>query len=264
VVFLVGSLYLREVSCRFRIRPGEAPEVVIFQTAPAREYLKSSLPHSVTTPLLDDHQPPSRPPSSHPATVAPPLKTVITAPVIAAVLNYSLLALCEIVFLAILPIFLASAPLSLTPRTIGMLMGGMGIFDGTFQVLFTGALVERLGAKRMYQVSICAYFPLWALFPIAVSMAAADSYSWRVYFLACIGVMLATVTNICFSKHSNLQMSPPMVYTPQTLRNHYLLFRPLRGRDTGCSGNDQWPITDYGLIHASHWPSMCYIALCCL
>ena len=213
VVFLVGLLYLREVSCRFWIRPGEAPEAVIFQTAPARECLKSSLQPSEITPLLDGHQPRSRSPSPRPATVAPPLKAIITAPVIAAVLNYSLLALCEISFLAILPIFLASAPLSLTPRTIGILMGGMGIFDGTFQVLFTGALVERLGAKRMYQVSICAYFPLWALFPIAVSMTSADSYSWRVYFLACIGVMLATVTSICFSKHSNLQMSSPIVYS---------------------------------------------------
>jgi hypothetical protein len=69
-------------------------------------------------------------------------------------------------------------------------MGGMGIFSGIFQVLYTAALVERLGAKRLYQVAICAFFPLWALFPIAVSMATAndpDSHPRRIWLLAVVG-----------------------------------------------------------------------------
>jgi hypothetical protein len=142
----------------------------------------------------------------------PPLKDVITAPVITVVLNYSLLALCDISFLAILPIYLASAPLSLTPRAIGILMGGMGIVDGTFQILCTGALVKRLGAKRIYQISICAYFPIWALFPISVSMYTADSHSWVVGLLVCIGVVLVTIIDMAFSKQSSLLLSHPMVY----------------------------------------------------
>jgi hypothetical protein len=116
-------------------------------------------------------------------------------------------------FLSILPIYLASTPLSLTPRAIGIFMRGMGIFNGAFQILCTSALVKRWGAKRMYQVAICAYFPLWALFPIAVSTASADYYPWSAHLLACIGVMLVAAADISFSKHSNLLLPYPMVHS---------------------------------------------------
>lgn len=163
-----------------------------------RKYCSSQ---SESTPLLDDHPPRSRSPT---AATAPPIKALLTAPVIIAVLNYSLLALSEISFVAILPVYLASSPLSLTPKAIGIFIGGMGIFNGIFQALCTAALMKRWGAKRMYQVSVCAFFPLWALFPIAIRMATADnvdSYPWILWLLACIGVMLATIMDMAFSKY---------------------------------------------------------------
>ena len=213
--FLGGVSVVERGQRGFRIHPGGPSEEVIFQTAPAKAYCKPSLLQSETTPLLDNHQQQPLSPSTWPAAVAPPLRAVITAPVIKSVLNYSLLALCDISFYAILPIYLASTPLSLTPRVIGIFMGGMGIFDGAFQILFTSALVKRWGAKRMYQIAICAYFPLWALFPIAVSTASASSnyYPWNVYLFACIGVMLVTTASMSFSKHSKFQLSYPIVHS---------------------------------------------------
>ena len=196
------------------------PEVVIFQTAPAvvtkqkakeyKERRKSRLPQPESTPMLDDHPSRSCSPSPPPAVAAPPLKALFTTPVVIAVLNYSLLALTEISFTAILPIYLASTPLSLTPRTIGILIGSMGIFNGVFHVVCTVASVERWGAKRVYQASVCAFFPLWVLFPVAVNIATTFdtdfSYPWSLWFLTCIGVVLATVMNMSFSKHSRLPM----------------------------------------------------------
>jgi MFS family permease len=136
---------------------------------------------------------------------APPLRALFTAPVIISVLNYSLLAISEISFTALLPVYLASTPLSLTPRAIGLLIGSKGIFNGIFQSLCTAALVEKWGVKRVHQVSLCAFFPLWALFPIAVSMATTDdstgSSPWGLWLLIFIGVMLATVMDMSFSKH---------------------------------------------------------------
>ena len=140
---------------------------------------------------------------------------LLIAPVIIVVLNYSLVSLAEIFYLAILPVYLASTPLSLTPRAIGVFMGGMGIFNGVFQLLCTAPLVERWGAKRVYQVGICAYFPLFALFPIAVGIATTDgvdSHPWRLWLLALVGVMLQAVMDMSFSKHSNRQMLCPTVY----------------------------------------------------
>ena len=178
-----------------------ASEANILQTSPAIERHRPFISQSDTTPLLDGHQQLSRSPSSRPEALAPHLKAVITAPVIKAVLNYSLLSLCEISFLAILPIYLASTPLSLTPREIGIFMVGMGISSATSQILCTSAVVKRWGAKRMYQVSICAYFPLWMLLPIAVSMASADYPLWSVHLLACVGVILMATADMAFSKH---------------------------------------------------------------
>ena len=177
--------------------------VVIFQTVPAS---RSSSSWSESTPLLDDH----RPWSHSPVADTSPLKAVIIAPVIISVINYMLLALCETYLVTILPVYLASAPLSLTPREIGIFTGGMGIVGGAFQVLWTAKLVERWGAKRIYQLSICAFFPLCALFPIAVSMATdgdTKSWSWNLWLPACIGLMLVPVKSMAFSKRSSLQYS---------------------------------------------------------
>ena len=207
------------------IPSGGAPNGVTFQTAPAvvkkrqdkeyKERRKSRLSPFESTPLLDDHSSRSRS-LSPPAVVAPPLRELFTAPVIIAVLNYSLLALTEISFIAILPVYLASTPLSLTPRAIGIFIGGMGIFNGTFQTLCTAALVDQFGAKRVYQVSICAFFPLWTLFPIAVGMATAggiDSRPRSLWLLACIGVVLATIMDMSFSKHSSPKWLYPIVHS---------------------------------------------------
>ena len=122
-------------------------------------------------------------------------------------LNYSLLAFSDIAFLAILPVYLASTPLSLTPRAIGIFIGGMGIVGGILQVFYTATLIERWGAKRVYQASICAIFPLWALFPIAVNVATVNDtslYPWSIWFLAFIGVILVTAVYIAYSEYSIL------------------------------------------------------------
>jgi len=211
--FRCGVVVHERSQCGFTIRPGGVSEAIIFQTAPTKECRTSFVSQSETSPLLGDHRQSSRSPSSRLEAVAPPLKAVLTAPVIKAVLNYSLLALCQISLLALLPIYLASTPLPLTPRAIGVFMGGMGIFNGTFQILCTSALVKRWGAKRMYQVSICAYFPLWALFPIAFSTASADYHPWSLHLLACIGVMLVTASDMSFSKHSHLLLPYPIVHS---------------------------------------------------
>jgi hypothetical protein len=202
---------------------GERLTAVAFQTAPTvlkRQQTKRYNAHhkpglSESAQLLGDYQPRSSSPSPSPAIEAPPLRTLATPPVLIAVLNYALLALSDICLFAILPVFLASSPLSLTPRAIGVFLGGLGTFRGGFQALCTAPLVERWGAKRIYQVGICAYFPLWALFPIAVSMTAVDDnwlYQWSVFLFAVIGVILATIAGMAFSKYSGPQASCTIVH----------------------------------------------------
>ena len=261
--------------CGFRNPSRGVPDVVILQTTPtvvtrqqAKEYKerrKARLSRPESTPLLEGHQSPSRSPSPLPVVAAPPLRALCTTPVTIAVLNYSLLALSEISFTAMLPVYLASTPLSLTPREIGILIGSMGIFNGIIQSLCTAALVEKWGAKRVHQFAICAFFPLWVLFPIAVSIATADntgSYPWALWLLTCIGVVFATFVSMSFSKRSSLLFLPYSSFTHQTHYRHYLPIHSLRGSNACSSRSDERIITDHGFTHADDWPSLCYLTLC--
>ena len=182
------------------------PEVVTFQTSPtivrkqqADEYKECR----ESTPLLDHHPSRSCPPSPLPAVAAPPLKALLTSPVITAGLNRDS-------FTTILPVYLVLTPLSIGPRAFGIIIGNMGIFSSIFQAVCTTALVERWGAKRVYQASVCAFFPLWDLFPVVVKIATTAEidflYPRSLWFLACIGVVFATVMEMSFSKHSQPAM----------------------------------------------------------
>lgn len=81
------------------------------------------------------------------------------------------------------------------------------MFGGILQVFCTAKLMDRWGPKRVYQVSICAIFPLWTLFPIAVSVATigdTDSYPWSIWFIAFIGLILVTAVYTAYSEYSTL------------------------------------------------------------
>jgi hypothetical protein len=243
---------------------------IVFQTAPTvvvkrhrakslKQPRKLRLSQSESTPLLDDHQPP-------PAVESPPLSALLTAPVLTAVLNYSLLALSEISLTAIIPVYLASSPLSLTPWAIGVFMGGMGIANGVFQALCTAALVERWGAKRIYQVAICAFFPLWALFPLAVNVASATDagpHQWTVWLLAVIGVVLVTIVEMSFSAYFRAQCCV-LTHENWEWYRHHLPLRSLRVSDACGPGSDERDCTDDGIAHADGWTGLCYLAVCSL
>jgi hypothetical protein len=256
--------------------------IVVFQTAPAvvhrqqaqiyEKHSRFRVPPSESTPLLEDYQPPSHPPCS--TVEAPPLSALCTVPVLIAILNLSLLALSDMSLSAILPLYLASTPLSLTPRAIGVFMGGMGIYNGVFQVLCTAPLVERWGAKRAYQAAICAFLPLWALFPMAASLASVDggnSYPWAIWLLAALGMILVPIVDMSFSEHFQPQPQPepgPAVVVSYRSPAHHLLHRhhlPLRSRcvpDARSPRRDQRPLTDHRVAHARGRPRMCHLVVC--
>ncbi|KZT24425.1 major facilitator superfamily multidrug-resistance, DHA1 sub-family [Neolentinus lepideus HHB14362 ss-1] len=133
------------------------------ETLPSRLNVRSSNPAvdqtrpSATTPLLAKPKP-------------PPIRSILTTRVQIAVLNYGTISLLSISYSFIQPLFLSSpvgkGGLGLPPPTIGYILGACGLWNGFFQGLFFPALHRRLGTKRLFMISVCAYIPLFLLWPV--------------------------------------------------------------------------------------------------
>ncbi|EJD06375.1 MFS general substrate transporter [Fomitiporia mediterranea MF3/22] len=101
---------------------------------------------------------------------APPLRSILTRRVFIAVLNYSLLSLIDIAFLAIEPVFYAtsipSGGLGLSPPTIGLCLGLYGMLMGIFHAAFFAKFHARLGAKTLLMLTQFATIPIFLMFPM--------------------------------------------------------------------------------------------------
>ncbi|KAJ8593923.1 MFS general substrate transporter, partial [Rhizopogon salebrosus TDB-379] len=72
--------------------------------------------------------------------------------------------------IALLPLFYSTpiylGGLGFTPASIGWWLAMFGIADGTFEALFFAKIVDRLGPKRLFCVSVSCFVPLMTMFPI--------------------------------------------------------------------------------------------------
>ncbi|KAH7884692.1 MFS general substrate transporter [Phlebopus sp. FC_14] len=100
-----------------------------------------------------------------------PLLTLMTTySVMIPIANYGTLALIEIAFLALLPLFYATpiefGGLGFPPSIIGTWMAAFGILDGVIQALFVAKIVDRIGAKNLFCWAVLCFYPLITIFPL--------------------------------------------------------------------------------------------------
>ncbi|KAI5988258.1 MFS general substrate transporter [Pisolithus marmoratus] len=100
-----------------------------------------------------------------------PIRTLLkTYSVMIAIANYSILALVNIGFFALAPLFYTTpveiGGLGLSPFAIGVCMTVFGIGNGLFQMLFTARAIDCFGEKRMFCSVVLAFFPMISTFPI--------------------------------------------------------------------------------------------------
>lgn len=104
-----------------------------------------------------------------------PLRSVLIWPVIISVGNYGLLALMDIAFNAVQPLFFATpvdlGGLGLSPREIGALIGSCGFVNGFFQLFFFAKIVKRLGTKKTFMLGISMFVLMFAIFPVISQFA---------------------------------------------------------------------------------------------
>lgn len=98
------------------------------------------------------------------------IRQVLSRRVIIATLNYAFLSFIDIAYISVEPLFyateIANGGLGLYPQTIGLCMGCYGLLVGLCQIVLFPFFHNWLGSKRLFILTLCTNFPIFALFPI--------------------------------------------------------------------------------------------------
>ncbi|KAG2342104.1 MFS general substrate transporter [Suillus weaverae] len=128
------------------------------ETLPAMRRLKSTLGLSSG----------ESPPQQSMADIS--LRSLLTPTVVIPIANYTMFALLDMSRRALVPLFFSTPTylggLGFDPSYIGSWLALFGIMDGVFQALFFAKLVDWLGPKRLFSVSVLSYATLMVVLPI--------------------------------------------------------------------------------------------------
>ncbi|KAG2363254.1 MFS general substrate transporter [Suillus spraguei] len=99
-----------------------------------------------------------------------PVRSLLIPTIVIPIANYAMLALLDIAIMALLPLFFSTPTylggLGLTPSRIGLCMAIFAMADGVFQALFLAKIVDWIGPKRLFTVSVSCFIPAVLMFPV--------------------------------------------------------------------------------------------------
>ncbi|KAG9017224.1 hypothetical protein FRB90_001334, partial [Tulasnella sp. 427] len=132
----------------------------------------------------------------------PPLSEICTRPVVVAISNYAILSLLDIALTALQPLYyatpIADGGLGLSTPTIGLVLAGLGLVNGSLQGLLSAKVQRYFGVKNVYVAGLTCFFGTWALFPIMNSIAKTSGYSHKVVILMILQLFLNIGSNTSF------------------------------------------------------------------
>ena len=119
--------------------------------------------------------------------------------------NYASLALLEIAYRAVQPLFLSTpiefGGLGLPPPTIGLILGSFGVFNGIVQALLFAKLVDRYGPKRIFQFGMSMFVPLWVLYPVMSVLAKTEGMTTTVWALVFFQLALSVLMDMAYGAY---------------------------------------------------------------
>jgi len=114
----------------------------------------------------------------------PPLRSLLTKPVIVTVINHGMLALLNVVAVTYIPLVWSTpfelGGLNLSPASIGLWLSVYGGMNGIFQFTFFSHLIRCLGPRHVFISSIVACAVIYIIFPfenLALRVAAGGSHT---------------------------------------------------------------------------------------
>ncbi|KAF8630250.1 hypothetical protein AX15_003027 [Amanita polypyramis BW_CC] len=131
------------------------------------------------------------------------LRQLLTYPVILTVSNYVALAFIEIMFVVLVPLFMAMpvevGGLGCGPMVIGYVLGTVGAYVGLFQWFFCARLVRRFGERRIFITGLLTFALNFVLFPLISIVARRTGVTWVVWSLLAVSLSLFPIMEMCFS-----------------------------------------------------------------
>ncbi len=99
----------------------------------------------------------------------PPLRSVLTKPVVVTIANYAMLALLDSGVMSYIPLVWSTpveyGGLDLSPASIGLWLTLYGVMDGIFQFVFFSRFVSHFGVRRVFVFSIVSCAVIYTIFP---------------------------------------------------------------------------------------------------
>lgn len=130
------------------------------------------------------------------------LRSLLTPRVVVVAGNYAFLALVDIAFRAIQPLFFSTpihlGGLGLPPSTIGNILSAYGVLNGIFQVFFFSKLHNRWGSKKVFMAGIISSFPIFAAFPLINLLARSQGLSTTVWVIVAVQTIVSIGMNLSF------------------------------------------------------------------
>ncbi|KAG8945498.1 hypothetical protein FRC04_000783 [Tulasnella sp. 424] len=132
----------------------------------------------------------------------PPIREILTRPVVVAISNYAVLSLLDIALTALLPLFystpIADGGLGLSTPTIGLVLSALGLTNGSLQGLFSAKVQRYFGVKNVYVGGVICFFGSWACFPLMNAFAQANGIDYKVKLLMALQLALNIGSNTSF------------------------------------------------------------------
>ena len=132
----------------------------------------------------------------------PPLRQLLTYPVVISVTNYSCLFFFDSSHFALVPLFFTMpieiGGLGFDPRRIGYIVGVSRAVDAVFMATYFPKVVRYLGERRTYILSMATFQLLWVLFPVMNLCARHYGISTSVWTGIFLWIVLATSTDMAF------------------------------------------------------------------
>ncbi|KXN88656.1 hypothetical protein AN958_06924 [Leucoagaricus sp. SymC.cos] len=130
------------------------------------------------------------------------LRNLMTFQVIIAGANYAFLALVDIAFRAIQPLFFSTpvelGGLGLPPSTIGNILSTFGILNGVFQVFFFARIHDAWGSKKVFIVGIASGLPLFLSFPVISYIVRTQGYCFTLWIAVGAQILLSILPSLSY------------------------------------------------------------------
>lgn len=133
-----------------------------------------------------------------------PLTSLLTYDVVVTSGNYASVALIDIAFRSLLPVFLSTpiplGGLGLTPPTIGKILFLMGCLNG-MQPFYFAQVNNRWGTRNIFMLGVTSTLPAIALFPIVSSLTRHFGHSLVVWLVLALQISFFSFLNLCFGAY---------------------------------------------------------------